>query len=127
MRYLSLTEILELHDRIIAASGGPSGLRDIGALEAAVNRPRVTFGRHDLYPDVAAKAAALCHSLVLNHPFLDGNKRVGHAAMETFLVLNGYEINATIDEQERIVLDLAAGSLTPEALAAWLNDHMTTA
>jgi death-on-curing protein len=127
MRYLSLTEILELHDRIVAASGGRVGLRDIGALEAAVNRPRVTFDRQDLYSDVVAKAAALCHSLVLNHAFLDGNKRVGHAAMETFLVLNGYQIKATVDEQERIVLDLAAGTLTPEALAAWLNDHITTA
>jgi death-on-curing protein len=78
-----------------------------------VAQPHAGFGEHALYPDLASKAAALCHSLVMNHPFVDGNKRVGHAAMETFLMLNGYEVDADTDEQERIILDMAAGRLMP--------------
>jgi death-on-curing protein len=95
MRYLSLVEVLELHEAVVASSGGSHGIRDIKALESSVSQPRLTFDNSDLYPDIVSKAASLCFSLVMNHPFVDGNKRVGHAAMETFLILNGYEINAT--------------------------------
>ena len=126
MRYLSIVEILELHDSIISSSGGARGIRDIESLESAVNQPHLTFDRIDLYPDVVSKAAAICFSLVMNHPFVDGNKRVGHAAMETFLILNGYEIEAIVDEQEKIILDLAAGKLTRQELTSWLNDHITS-
>ena len=70
------------------------------------------------------KAAALCFSLVNNHPFVDGNKRVGHAATETFLILNGSEIEASVDEQERLMLELASGRLTRDQLAAWLLAHL---
>ena len=124
MRYLSLREILELHEAVIEISGGARGIRDMRALESAVNQPRLTFNQADLYPNIVAKAAALCFSLVINHPFVDGNKRVGHAAMETFLILNGYEIEATVAEQEQIILDLAAGKLTREAFTNWLKDHV---
>lgn len=125
MRYLTLVEILELHEAIIISSGGALGIRDMGALESAVNQPRLTFDQADLYPDSVSKAAALCFSLVMNHPFIDGNKRVGHAAMETFLILNGFEIAADVNEQERLLLDLAAGKITRQELAAWLGDHIT--
>ena len=123
MRYLSLREILELHDKIIEFYGGARGIRDIGALESAINQPRITFNRTDLYPDILAKAAALCFFLVKNHPFIDGNKRIGHAAMETFLILNGFEIEASVDEQEKIILDLAAGKLNREDFTIWLKKH----
>ena len=69
------------------------------------------------------KAAALCASLVQNHPFIDGNKRIGHAAMATFLLLNGCDIAATIDEQEGLILNLAAGRCGRADVAAWLRDH----
>jgi len=124
MRYLSLREILELHDKIIQVSGGARGIRDMHALESAVNQPRITFDRTDLYPDIITKAAALCFFLIMNHPFVDGNKRVGHAAMETFLILNGFEIEATIDDQEKIILDLASGKVDREQFAVWLNNHI---
>ena len=88
-------------------------------------QPRMTFGGKDLYPSVVEKAVALCFSLVSNHPFVDGNKRVGHAAMETFLVLNGIEIEASTDEQERILLSLAAGQLDREDFVEWLREHVT--
>jgi death-on-curing protein len=125
MRYLTLVEVLELHEAVVASSGGARGIRDIGALESAVSQPRLTFGQADLYPDIISKAAALCFSLIMNHAFVDGNKRVGHAAMEVFLVLNGLEIAATVEEQERIILDLASGRLTREELTAWVSDHVT--
>ena len=99
------------------------GVRDLGALESALAQPRATFGGQDLYPDVVSKAAALCFSLVLNHPFLDGNKRVGHASMETFLLLNGHELSADILEQEQIILDLAAGKLSREQFVNWVTEH----
>ncbi len=123
MRYLSLREILELHDKIIEVSGGSRGIRDIHALESSINQPHITFNRKDLYPDIITKAAALCFFLIMNHPFVDGNKRVGHATMETFLILNGFEIEATIDDQEKIILDLASGKVDREQLTIWLNNH----
>ncbi|MBI3462497.1 MAG: type II toxin-antitoxin system death-on-curing family toxin [Planctomycetes bacterium] len=124
MRYLSLAEVLELHRLVIEQSGGASGLRDLGALESAVAQPRMTFGAADLYPTLEEKAAALCVSLVQNHPFVDGNKRVGHAAMETFLLLNGHEIIASVDEAERVMLDLASGDLWRQGLVQWLTTHI---
>lgn len=127
MRYLSISETLELHERLIASSGGAKGIRDLGALESAVSQPYTSFGGQDLYPDVVAKAAALCFSLVMNHPFVDGNKRVGHAAMETFLLLNGFEINSEVDEQEKIILSLAAGQFDRNNLVSWLREHITKA
>ena len=123
MRYLTIAEILELHERLFALSGGATGIRDLGALESSVNQPHASFGGVELYPDLVTKAAALCFSLVMNHPFLDGNKRVGHAAMETFLVLNGHEINSNVDEQEKIILNVAAGDYSRDDFVDWLRDH----
>ena len=124
MRYLTLGEVVDLHDRLLGATGGAPGIRDLGALDSATAQPKATFGGADLYPTLADKAAALCFSLVRNHPFVDGNKRVGHAAMETFLVLNGSEIDAAVDEQERLMLDLAAGLIDRSRLTDWLRQHL---
>jgi death-on-curing protein len=109
MRYLTVREALSLHDRIIRTSGGSSGIRDFGALISAVMQPQMSFEGRDLYPSLPEKAAALAYSLIMNHPFLDGNKRVGHAAMEVFLVFNGYELRASLDDSERIIVSVAAG------------------
>ena len=84
----------------------------------------MTFSGEDLYPTAVEKAAALGYSLIKNHPFVDGNKRIGHAAMEVFLILNGYEIDASVDEQERIILQLAAGELERKAFIEWLGVHV---
>lgn len=109
MRYLTIAEVPVLHQRLIHVSGGAFGLRDLGQLESAVSRPHAGFGGQDLYPDLVSKAVSLCFSLVMNHPFVDGNKRIGHAAMETFLMLNGHEIQCSVTEQEEVILRLAAG------------------
>jgi death on curing protein len=126
MRYLTRDEVLELHRLVIAQSGGSDGLRDAEMLESCVAQPTMTFGGHDQYPALADKAAALGFSLVMNHPFVDGNKRVGHAAMETFLALNGHELNAVVNEQERVVLDLAAGTTKRDEFTAWVRAHIVT-
>ena len=124
MRFLTLDEVLVLHRMLIARSGGSDGLRDPKVLDSAVAQPRMTFGGEDLYPTLIEKAAALGFSLVKNHAFIDGNKRIGHAAMETFLALNGFEIAASVDEQERVILDLAAGLLTREVFTEWLRSRV---
>ncbi|MDA0919997.1 MAG: type II toxin-antitoxin system death-on-curing family toxin, partial [Planctomycetota bacterium] len=85
MRYLTLSEVLFLHTRVIEQSGGAEGVLDLGRVESAIAQPQMSFGGQELYPEIHTKAASLCFSLVMNHPFNDGNKRIGHAAMEVFL------------------------------------------
>ncbi len=126
IRYLMLIEMLELHHRILEQSGGASGIRDIGLLESAIAQPRMTFSGDDLYSSLPEKAASLSFSIIMNHPFIDGNKRTGHAAMEIFLVLNNLEINASVNEQERVVLMIASGELGREALVDWLQQNIVS-
>jgi death-on-curing protein len=109
--YLSLSQIVALQQALLAAFGGLAGNRDRGALEAAVARPAMTFGGEDL------------HSLVLNHPFLDGNKRIGAAAAELTLELNGISLVAGDHEIENVTLATARGELSAEALAIWFRQR----
>lgn len=124
MRHLTLGEVVELHRRLLGQSGGATGLRDFGLLQAALAQPHATFAGSELHPTLVDKAAALGFALIANHAFVDGNKRIGHAAMEILLVLNGFEISAPVDEQERIVLDVASGTLDRDGLARWLEAHV---
>ena len=124
MRYLTLGELLELHQQLIERYGGSAGIHSLEALEAALAQPRMTFAGEDLYPTVVEKAAALGFSLIMNHPFVDGNKRLGHAAMAILLYLNGSEIEASVDEQERVILQLAAGDLERDEFTDWLRAHV---
>jgi death-on-curing protein len=124
MRYLTLNEVLFLYRRVIRESGGKAGIRDLGLLESALAQPRQTFGGTELYPSITEKAATLGFSLIKNHPFIDGNKRIGHAAMEVFLVLNKCEIQAAIDEQEQVILDVAAGRMNREDFTQWVTAHI---
>lgn len=123
--YLSVEQILLLHQAQLEKFGGGSGLRDRGGLESAAARPAMTFGGEDLYPDVAAKTAALMHSLVMNHPFVDGNKRVGAVAAELFVLLNGWRLEATDAEFEEITLTVARGELEADALAIWFRQRIS--
>jgi len=127
MRHLTVGEILELYGRVMQQSGGAVGIQSLAALESAVAQPRMAFDGHDLYSDLIEKAAALGFSLISNHPFVDGNKRIGHAAMEALLILNGSEIKATVDEQEKVVLRVASGEMGREALSEWLRAHVVEA
>lgn len=124
MRYLTVGEVLELYSRVMNQSGGGVGIRDLGGLESAVAQPRMTFNGKELYSTIVDKASALGFSLIQNHPFIDGNKRIGHAVMETFLILNGYEISASVDEQVDLILGVASGNIDRNTFTNWLNEHI---
>ena len=121
--YLSLDQLFRLHELQIRAFGGGRGLRDLGGLEAAAARPGMTFAGEDLYADAAAKAAALMHSLVMNHPFVDGNKRVDAMAAELFLAVNGYDLEASDAALVEVTMAVARGEVSAAALAIWLRQH----
>lgn len=124
IRYLTLSEVIELHRRILEQAAGSGCIRDLGAIESAIAQPQMTFGGAELYPTIIEKASVLGFSIVMNHPFVDGNKRAGHAAMETFLVLNRLEIKSVVDEQERVILALAASELDRDAFTNWLQQSV---
>jgi death on curing protein len=121
--FVSLEQALALHEFQLKRYGGAKGIRDRGALEAALARPQATFGGEDLYPDHAAKAAALLHSLVMNHPFVDGNKRVGAHAAVLFLEANGFDQDFGPPALTELVLAVARGELSAEAVAIWLRQR----
>lgn len=125
--YLSVEQLLELYRVLIRKFGGRSGVRERGGLESAAARPAMTFGGDDLYPDLAAKAGALMHSLVLNHPFVDGNKRIGAAAAELFLRVNGAVLDATDEELQAVTLATVSGEVQVEALTIWFRQRIRDA
>jgi death-on-curing protein len=121
--FLSLEQIDALHEVQLRRFGGGAGLRDRRALEAAVGRPAMTFGGEDLYPDIPSKAGALMHSLVMNHPYVDGNERVGAHAAILFLRLNGYRTGFSSAELEEITMAAARGEVDAESLAIWFRQR----
>ena len=124
-RRLPLEEILEIHQRIIKQSGGTTGIRDLDALQSAISQPFQSFGGTAHFPTDIEKAAAYAFYTVNDHPFVDGNKRTAHATMEVFLNLNGKTLEADVDTQESIILDLASGDLSRYELTEWLNNHVS--
>lgn len=125
MRFLEPDEVLELHRRLVRPSCRAEQLRDQAALLSAVAEPRRVVDGLELYRTTVDKAAALCFAVMTNRPFIHGNDRVGHAATEVFLRLNGHEIWASIDEQEQILRDLTAGRLSRDQRSQWLRGHIT--
>ncbi len=124
--YISIDQVEALQESQIEAYGGLGRIRDRGALESAVARPARTFGGEDLYPDVAAKAAALMHSLVMNHPFVDGNKRVGAQAAIVFILVNESDLNVSSDELVSMTLAVARGEVDAESLAIWFRQRISS-
>ena len=120
---LSKSQILLIHDQLISETGGSSGLRDEGMLDSALNAPFQTFGGEDVYPSLQQKAARLCFGLVKNHPFVDGNKRIGAHTMLVFLALNGIELQHTQSELSDVILQLAAGKIEATDLLRWILAH----
>lgn len=123
MRTLSKLQVLLLHEQLIDATGGTHGLRDEGLLESALTAPFQSFAGQSAYPSLQQKAARLCFGLVKNHPFIDGNKRIGAHVMLVFLALNGLVLSYTQDELSDLILRLANGQIGYEALLEWLLDH----
>lgn len=123
--FLSLDEVLEIHENQIALYGGKPGILNLPALESALAQPQASFGGEYLLPDLFEMAAAYLFYLVQNHPFHDGNKRVGAAAALVFLLTNDCEFNLTNEELESLVLNVATGKLNREGVAATLRCGQT--
>ena len=124
MKILTKRQILMLHASLIAESGGCDGIRDEGLLDSAINSPLQSFAGEDLYPTVLEKAARLGFGLIRNHPFIDGNKRIGTHAMLVFLAVNGISLSYEDDDLIRIILSVAAGELDDTGLLNWLQRHI---
>lgn len=123
MIYLTVEQVLFLHARLVAETGGSHGVRDLSMLLSAVGRPQASFDDQELYPDVFRKAGALMDSLVRNHAFVDGNKRTGVAAAALFLRSNGYKLEVTNAELERFTSEVARSRRTTDEIGAWLQGH----
>ncbi len=121
--YISLDEVLAIHDDMIERYGGSFGIRDLGLIQSAIARPKSTFGGEDLYPTTITKAAALFHSLIFNHAFTDGNKRTSLVSTARFLYLNGYELIGNKQELIDFPLRVENKHLDIEQIAQWLKKH----
>ena len=120
---LTVSEILRLHQKLLDATGGLSGTRDLGLLESAVYSANQVFGEEEAYPTVEQRAARLAYAITQNHPFVDGNKRIGAHAMLVFLALNGIELQYLQTELSDIILQLAAGEIESADLLHWILAH----
>lgn len=127
MKYLSVKDVLLLHNMAIDESGGSHGLRDLGLLESAVARPQASFAGEDLYQDIFLKAGALIHGLLRNHAFVDGNKRTSMFSVMTFLELNCYKFNAKQKEVVVFALKVENEKLSVEEISKWLKEHTSKA
>ena len=123
MKTLSKNQVTALHSALIREFGGIDGIRDEGLLESALAAPFQTFGGEPVYPSLQAKAAQLGFGLIRNHPFVDGNKRIGAHTMLVFLAVNGIELRYEQQELIDIVLSLAAGQIDRQGLLQWILDH----
>ena len=120
---ISVEEVEELHRVLIDKFGGTQGIRDASALESALGRPFQTFGQNELYPTTIHKAASLIESIVINHPFVDGNKRTGYTIMRLFLINNGLDIFASQDDKYKFVIGIASGETKYDQILDWLQVH----
>lgn len=124
MKFLTRDQILSLHEALIDEFGGIHGLRDEGMLDSALNAPFQSFDNQELYPSVIDKAARLCYGLIHNHPFLDGNKRIGTMAMLIYLDQNNLVLKCEENELTEIILRVADGSADNHELVSWLLQHI---
>ena len=120
IQFLTLDEVLAIHDRLIEVFGGPAGVRDLGILESALYRPQTGY-----YEDIIQMSAALFESLLMNHPFVDGNKRAAFFVTDTFLRLNGYRIQVESKAAHSFIIELLeTNTVNMDALAIWIKDHI---
>lgn len=119
----TIQDIYELHNQLEESFILSSGVRDENLLASAVNTPFQTFMGNDLYPSIYDKAAQLCYGIVKNHPFTDGNKRTALHSMYVYLIINGFDITATQQEVEDLIINVAAGKMTNVELTQWLREN----
>ena len=123
MLFLTLDDILESHQNQIETYGGSHGIRDIGLLESAIAQPEASFGGQYLHADIFQMAAAYIYHLVMNHPFVDGNKRIGLEAALIFLEINNENLSASDEELVDLVLKTTAGQVGKREIAEFFRSH----
>lgn len=123
MKKLTKQQIIILHEILIKYSGGANGVRDIGLLDSALETPFITFDGVSNYPTIQSKATRLAYRLIKNHPFIDGNKRIGILAMISFLEINGIKLNCTDEEIVKIGLGIADGAMDEKTLLSFIVEH----
>lgn len=121
---ISLREVERIHEILIDKFGGTTGIRDVGSLESAINRPYQTFDQRELYPDPIHKAAAIFESLISNHPFVDGNKRTAYVLMRLVLLENGLSLQAEENEKYEFVIRTSKGEIKFQEIREWLTKHV---
>ena len=119
--FLTFEQVLTIHDNQIETYGGSHGIRDLALFESAIMRPQTTFGGKDLYPSVFEKAAILMHSLIMNHSFVDGNKRTGTVSVLVFLEINGFRVSVSQKELISISLEIASRKMNAKNVSIWLK------
>lgn len=123
-RFLSISQVLNIHQDEINSFGGTSGVRDEGLLDSALAQPKATFGGELLHPTIHEQAAAYLYHLAMNHPFIDGNKRAAFAVMDTFITLNGYSLNLSQEQAYNLVIQVVQKEISKEELSAFLELHL---
>ena len=123
MRYLTVEELLAIHDRLLEETRGSFGVRDENLLHSLIERPRASFGGSEQFPTLFLKGAVYLESIATYHVFVDGNKRTALTAASIFLTINGYEIELPIDETESFMLAVAQRQVPLPEIAAWLEKH----
>ncbi len=124
---ITKAEVLLIHDQVLMLHGGANAVRDMGELESAITRPYQDFGGEELYPSCFEKSAVIGESIIMNHPFVDGNKRTGYVLMETVLRLEGIKITSNNDELYQFVIDISTGKKRFEEIVDWLKKNTKTA
>lgn len=124
-KFLSIDEVYALHEKILTVSEGRSGVRDFALLHSAIERPQSSFNGEDLYPTLFAKAAALLHSLCMNHAFFDGNKRTAYGSTAGFLYMNGYTLKASVKEAADFMVHVDNDKPDFKEIVDWIKKHAT--
>lgn len=124
---ISLQEVSTIHQLVIERFGGSQGIRDKDALLSAVSRPFQTFDGKELYENALQKAAALVESILINHPFVDGNKRTGYVLLQMFLINQGVQITASQQTKYDFIIEIASGKMKHEEIVQWLNINTSIA
>lgn len=118
---ITVEQAKKIHEILIDKYGGAKGLRDLALLESALSRPYQTFGGIELYEDVFNKAAAIIESILINHPFIDGNKRIGFVILRLILLEEGWELSASQEEKYQFVIGIASGNMDFDGILIWIK------
>lgn len=123
---INLDSALSIHDKSIEVYGGGKGIRDEGALLAALGRPFQTFDQHELYPTPIEKSAAIFESMIINHPFIDGNKRTAYILLRYVLSLYNFDIMAFEDEKYEMTIAASTGQIRFDEIKLWIEEHLVS-